>query len=88
MAYFRIRSARRRSWPPIPVSGAGALLSHITVPKATSAKQVAEAILYVQQVAAHHGVRCQIPIHALVETNRRGNTWHNSNPQARSSAPR
>jgi citrate lyase subunit beta/citryl-CoA lyase len=44
------------------------LLAYITIPKATSAAQVAEMIGYVEQVAARHGVRRQLPIHALVET--------------------
>jgi citrate lyase subunit beta/citryl-CoA lyase len=52
----------------ILVSGAGNRLAHITIPKPTSAKQVAEMIDYVQGVAAKHGVKRHIPMHALVET--------------------
>jgi citrate lyase subunit beta / citryl-CoA lyase len=52
----------------ILVGGAGGVLAYVTVPKATSAAQVAEMIVYVQQVAAHHGVRREIPVHALIET--------------------
>lgn len=50
------------------VGGAGAALAYVTIPKATSAAQVAETILHVQQVAARHGVRRELPIHVLVET--------------------
>ena len=52
----------------ILVSGAGNELAYITIPKPTAASQVAEMIIHIQQVAAHHKVRREIPIHALVET--------------------
>ena len=52
----------------ILVSGAGNALSYITIPKPTATSQVADMILYIQQVAAHHGVKREIPIHVLVET--------------------
>ena len=52
----------------ILVSGAGGALAYITIPKPTSAAQVAETIIYVEQVAARHRVGRQIPIHALIET--------------------
>ncbi|HXC40796.1 MAG TPA: aldolase/citrate lyase family protein [Burkholderiales bacterium] len=52
----------------ILVSGAGAKLAHITIPKPTSVRQVAEMIEYVQSVASKHGIKRQIPMHALVET--------------------
>jgi len=52
----------------ITVGGAGATLAYVTIPKATGAAQVADTIIHVQQVAAHHGVRREIPIHVLVET--------------------
>jgi len=52
----------------ILVSGAGEKLAHICLPKPTSARQVAEMIEYVQGVAAKHGIKRQIPMHALVET--------------------
>jgi citrate lyase subunit beta/citryl-CoA lyase len=50
------------------VPGAGEALAYVTIPKPTSAAQVAEMILYIQQVAAHSKIRRQIPIHVLVET--------------------
>jgi len=52
----------------ILVSGAGASLAYVTLPKPTAAAQVAEMILHVQQVAARHRVARQIPIHVLIET--------------------
>lgn len=52
----------------ILVGGAGAVLAYVTIPKATGAAHVAEMIIHVQQVAAHHGVHREIPIHVLVET--------------------
>lgn len=71
MAGARIHDPGHAHWKQdldILVSGAGEFLSHITVPKVTSAKQAAKAISYVQRVAARHRVGRQIPIHVLVET--------------------
>ena len=71
MAGARIHDPGHAHWKQdldILVSGAGELLSHVTLPKVTSAKQAAEVIAYVQQVAAHHRAGRQIPIHVLVET--------------------
>jgi citrate lyase subunit beta / citryl-CoA lyase len=71
MAGVRIHDAAHALWKQdldILVSGAGAVLSHITLPKATSAKQVAEAIIYIQRLAAQQRIKRQIPIHVLVET--------------------
>lgn len=71
MAGARIHGPGHAHWKQdldILVSGAGDLLSHITVPKVGSAKQAAEVISYVQQAAARHRVERQIPIHVLVET--------------------
>lgn len=52
----------------ILVGGAGETLAYVTIPKPTTAAQVAETIIHVQQVAAHHGVRRELPIHVIVET--------------------
>jgi citrate lyase subunit beta/citryl-CoA lyase len=52
----------------ILVSGAGDTLAYITIPKPTTGAQVAAMIHYIQKVAAQHGVKREIPIHALVET--------------------
>ena len=71
MAGVRIHDPAHAMWKQeldILVGGAGDLLSHITLPKATSAKQVAEAITYIQRVAAHQRIRRQIPVHVIIET--------------------
>ena len=52
----------------ILVSGAGDTLAYITLPKSTSAAQVERMIITIQQVAAHHRIGRQIPIHVLIET--------------------
>ena len=71
MAGVRIHDPAHAHWKQdldILVSDAGDLLSHITLPKATSAKQVAEAIIYIQRIAAHHRLGREIPVHVIVET--------------------
>jgi citrate lyase subunit beta/citryl-CoA lyase len=71
MAGVRIHDYTHPAWRQdvdVVVSGAGAVLAYVTIPKATSAAQVAEMIDHVEQVAAKHGLSRQIPIHALVET--------------------
>jgi citrate lyase subunit beta/citryl-CoA lyase len=71
MAGVRIHDPAHAHWKQdldILVSGAGDALAHITLPKATSAEQVAEAIAYVQRLCAQHRIQREIPIHALVET--------------------
>ena len=71
MAGVRIHDPAHAHWKQdldILVSGAGELLSHITLPKATSAKQVAEAISYIQDLAARQRIKREIPVHAIVET--------------------
>jgi citrate lyase subunit beta/citryl-CoA lyase len=71
MAGVRIHDPSHAHWRKdvdILVGGAGSALAYVTVPKATSAAQVAEVIIYIEQVAAHHKLKRQIPIHALVET--------------------
>jgi citrate lyase subunit beta/citryl-CoA lyase len=71
MAGARIHDHSHAHWRKdvdILVGGAGSVLAYLTIPKATSAAQVAEMIIYIEQVAAHHKLKRQIPIHALVET--------------------
>ena len=71
MAGARVHDFTHPHWKTdvdILVGGAGKLLAYITLPKATRASQVSEMIQHVQQVAAHHGIRREIPIHALIET--------------------
>jgi citrate lyase subunit beta/citryl-CoA lyase len=52
----------------IVVRGAGDRIAYITIPKPTAAKQVAEVIGYIQEVAKSAGVKREIPIHVLIET--------------------
>jgi citrate lyase subunit beta / citryl-CoA lyase len=71
MAGVRIHDYTHPAWKQdvdVVVSGAGNVLAYITIPKATAAAQVAEMIIHIELVAAKHGIRRQIPIHALVET--------------------
>jgi len=71
MAGARIHDYTHPHWREdveILVRGAGSVLAYLTLPKATSAAQVAEMILHVEQTAARAGVHRQIPIHALIET--------------------
>jgi citrate lyase subunit beta / citryl-CoA lyase len=71
MAGVRIHDYTHPAWKQdveIIVSGAGRILSYITIPKTTSAAQIADMIIYIEQVAAHQRLGRQIPIHALVET--------------------
>jgi citrate lyase subunit beta / citryl-CoA lyase len=67
----RIHDYTHSAWKQdvdILVGGAGDKLAYITLPKSTSASQVAAMIAYVQQVAAKHGVKREIPVHVLIET--------------------
>ncbi len=71
MAGVRIHDPTHPAWKQdvdVVVAGAGSVLAYITIPKATSVAQVAEMIIYIEQVAARHRARRHIPIHALVET--------------------
>lgn len=52
----------------IIVGEAGARLAYFTIPKATSAAQVAEVIGYIGQAARNAGLQREIPVHVLVET--------------------
>lgn len=71
MAGVRIHDYTHGSWQQdvdILVAGAGELLTYITIPKATSAEQVAGMIGYIQKVARQNGIEREIPIHVLIET--------------------
>lgn len=50
------------------VRGAGDRCAHITIPKPTTAGQVAEMITHIQGVARDAGVAREIPVHVLIET--------------------
>jgi citrate lyase subunit beta / citryl-CoA lyase len=50
------------------VRGAGERLSHLTLPKAGSARQVAEMVGAVQRACAAAGLQRELPLHVLIET--------------------
>jgi citrate lyase subunit beta / citryl-CoA lyase len=50
------------------VRGAGRRVSHLTLPKAGSARQVAEFVNLLQGLCAEAGVAREIPVHVLIET--------------------
>lgn len=52
----------------IIVGEAGARVAYITIPKATSAGQVADVIRYINEVAKRAGLARTVPVHVLVET--------------------
>lgn len=71
MAGIRIHDYSHPAWRQdidIVVPGAGDRVAYITIPKPTSAAQVAEMIGYIQKVAKDNGVGREIPIHVLIET--------------------
>jgi citrate lyase subunit beta / citryl-CoA lyase len=71
MAGARIHDFSHPHWRAdvdILVNGAGHLLNHITIPKATSSAQVEKMIEYITSQAFKAGIRREIPIHALIET--------------------
>ena len=71
MAGVRIHDYTHPTWKQdvdIVVEGLGDVLAYITIPKSTKATQVGEMIVYIQKKAAQHGIKREIPIHALIET--------------------
>lgn len=71
MAGARIHDYTHDCWQQdvdILVSGAGHVLTYITIPKATSVDQVAEMIGYIKKVAQQNNIERIIPIHVLIET--------------------
>ncbi len=50
------------------VRGAGDRLAYLTIPKPTTASQVADVIEHVQHTARAAGIQRKIPIHVLIET--------------------
>ena len=63
-----ITHPRWREDVDILIEGCGERLAHITLPKATRARDVAQMIEYVQHVCERCGITREIPMHALVET--------------------
>jgi citrate lyase subunit beta/citryl-CoA lyase len=79
MAGARIHDYTHPAWRQdidILVSGAGNLLSYITIPKCTSLVQAAEMIAYIQQVAKANQIERVIPVHILIETHGALNQVH------------
>ena len=71
MAGARIHDYTHPAWKQdidILVGGAGKVLTYITIPKCTTARQAQEMIGYIQQTAIFSRVGREIPIHILVET--------------------
>jgi citrate lyase subunit beta / citryl-CoA lyase len=71
MAGARIHDCTSPWWRQdvdVLVRGAGARLSHLTLPKATAARQVVEMITYIQNACAASKLGREIPIHVLIET--------------------
>ena len=71
MAGVRIHDYTHAHWKKdvdILVAGAGKSLAYVTLPKSTSAAQVAEMIAYTGSVAARKRIAREIPVHVLVET--------------------
>lgn len=71
MAGARIHDFTHPHWKndvDILVAGVGAGLAYLTLPKCTSARQVAEMIEYIREAAARAGLQRDIPVHVLVET--------------------
>ncbi len=71
MAGARIHDYTHEHWKDdvdIIVGGAGDRVAYITVPKPTRTDEFREMVDYVQNAAARAGVKREIPIHALIET--------------------
>ena len=71
MAGARIHDYTHAHWKKdidILVSGAGKVLAYITIPKSTSADQVAEMIAYIREASSKKKLSREIPVHVLVET--------------------
>ncbi len=71
MAGVRIHDYTHAHWRKdvdILVAGAGKALAYVTLPKSTSAAQVAEMIAYIRSVGAKKKIAREIPVHVLVET--------------------
>jgi citrate lyase subunit beta/citryl-CoA lyase len=71
MAGTRIHDYTHPAWKQdvdILVSGAGKLLTYITIPKCTDVSQAQEMIAYIQKMAIANGISRVIPIHILIET--------------------
>ena len=71
MAGVRIHDYSHPSWKQdvdIIVKGIGNIVSYITIPKSTEARQVKEMVNYIQQQAKVNNIKREIPVHVLIET--------------------
>ena len=67
----RIHDPTHAAWQQdaeVVIGAAAAQLAYVTIPKGTSAAQVAEVIAFVQRVAQHSGRSGPLPVHVLIET--------------------
>jgi citrate lyase subunit beta/citryl-CoA lyase len=71
MAGVRVHDYSHPSWKQdvdIIVKGIGNIVSYITIPKSTEARQVKEMVSYIQQQAKVNNINREIPVHVLIET--------------------
>ncbi|NCW74606.1 MAG: CoA ester lyase [Gammaproteobacteria bacterium] len=71
MAGVRVHDYSHPSWKQdvdIIVKGIGNIVSYITIPKSTEARQVKEMVSYIQQQAKVNDIKREIPVHVLIET--------------------
>ena len=71
MAGVRVHDYSHPSWKQdvdIIVKGIGNIVSYITIPKSTEARQVKEMVSYIQQQAKVNNTKREIPVHVLIET--------------------
>jgi len=71
MAGARIHDYTHPAWKQdieILVSGAGQVLSYITIPKCTNFIQANQMICYIQDIALKNNISRKIPVHILIET--------------------
>lgn len=71
MAGVRVHDYSHPSWKQdvdIVVKGIGNIVSYITIPKSTEARQVKEMVSYIQQQAKVNNIKREIPVHVLIET--------------------
>ncbi len=71
MAGVRIHDYTNEHWRQdidIIVPGAGERVAYLTIPKATVVAEFREMVDYIRETAARAGIRRDIPVHALIET--------------------
>lgn len=71
MAGVRIHDPSHTHWRAdidIILSGCGAQVAYITIPKCTSAQQLSEVIEYIREGCKTRGIARAIPLHVLIET--------------------